>query len=254
MNSSELSSSSNGSETLECRQDTITAGGRGDSISKDPMMAKTKHTDTETNIDLIVGATKEVSKTDNEIKLLQPPDNFGVVRAGHIYRSSFVCIESIPFLVNNLNLKSVLYLKKLNIPTEVMQLYKRHNIRVIECDFERGNKGLNQLDSQVCSSALRDLCDESLHPILVHCKHGKHRTGTLIGVYRRLCDQWSISSIIAEYNLFAGPKSRIEDHWFIESFEYDHKVDNQRVKEIEIDIDIVNSRKEKEKASNDGDD
>lgn len=54
--------------------------------------------------------------------------------------------------------------------------------------------------------------------MLIHCNKGKHRTGSVIGCLRKLRG-WSLSSIVAEYHMFAQPKSRLEDQRFIEAFD-----------------------------------
>ncbi|GMN26054.1 hypothetical protein TIFTF001_001163 [Ficus carica] len=66
--------------------------------------------------------------------------------------------------------------------------------------------------------ALRILIDVRNHPILIHCKRGKHRTGCLVGCLRKL-QNWCLSSVLEEYKRFASVKARITDMKFIESFE-----------------------------------
>jgi tyrosine-protein phosphatase SIW14 len=36
------------------------------------------------------------------------------------------------------------------------------------------------------------------HPVFVHCEHGADRTGTMIGIYRRIDDHWSYARTYAE--------------------------------------------------------
>lgn len=66
--------------------------------------------------------------------------------------------------------------------------------------------------------ALKVLVDVRNHPILVHCKQGKHRTGCLVGCFRKL-QNWCLSSAFEEYQRFAGVKSRAADLTFIERFD-----------------------------------
>ncbi|MFQ6650669.1 hypothetical protein Gotur_022815, partial [Gossypium turneri] len=56
------------------------------------------------------------------------------------------------------------------------------------------------------------------HPVLIHCKRGKHRTGSLVGCLRKL-QNWCLSSVFQEYQHFAGIKSRDADMKFIETFD-----------------------------------
>jgi hypothetical protein len=43
------------------------------------------------------------------------------------------------------------------------------------------------------------------HPVLIHCNKGKHRTGCLVGCYRKV-QKWSMTAIFEEYRRFAHPK------------------------------------------------
>ncbi|KAL2938785.1 Tyrosine-protein phosphatase DSP1 [Bienertia sinuspersici] len=56
------------------------------------------------------------------------------------------------------------------------------------------------------------------HPVLIHCKRGKHRTGCLVGCLRKL-QKWCLSSIFDEYQRFAAAKARVSDQRFIELFD-----------------------------------
>ncbi|GAU14674.1 hypothetical protein TSUD_203230 [Trifolium subterraneum] len=66
--------------------------------------------------------------------------------------------------------------------------------------------------------ALKVVLDVRNHPVLIHCKRGKHRTGCLVGCIRRL-QRWCLSSIFDEYQRFAGAKARVSDQRFIELFD-----------------------------------
>ncbi|XP_010688911.2 probable tyrosine-protein phosphatase DSP4 isoform X1 [Beta vulgaris subsp. vulgaris] len=66
--------------------------------------------------------------------------------------------------------------------------------------------------------ALKVLLDARNHPVLIHCKRGKHRTGCLVGCLRKL-QKWCLSSIFDEYQRFAAAKARVSDQRFIELFD-----------------------------------
>ncbi|KAG6480977.1 hypothetical protein ZIOFF_057568 [Zingiber officinale] len=59
--------------------------------------------------------------------------------------------------------------------------------------------------------------DVSNHP-LIHCKRGKHRTGSVVGCQRKL-QHWCIASTIDEYNCYAAAKARVSDQNFIREFD-----------------------------------
>ena len=83
-----------------------------------------------------------------------------------------------------------------------------------------GNRKHNiHADRDTTARALETLMDKANHPVLLHCKKGKHRTGCIIGVLRKQRG-WAFSSIFTEYCGFEPQaKSREEDERFIEDFE-----------------------------------
>ncbi|XP_047179057.1 probable tyrosine-protein phosphatase DSP4 isoform X3 [Vigna umbellata] len=58
--------------------------------------------------------------------------------------------------------------------------------------------------------ALKVVLDVRNHPVIIHCKRGKHRTGCLVGCYRKL-QKWCLSSVFDEYQRFAAAKARVSD-------------------------------------------
>ncbi|KAI5427897.1 Tyrosine-protein phosphatase dsp3 [Lathyrus oleraceus] len=66
--------------------------------------------------------------------------------------------------------------------------------------------------------ALKILLDVRNHPVLIHCKRGKHRTGCVVGCFRKM-QNWCLSSVFEEYQCSAGAKSRTTDLTFIEMFD-----------------------------------
>jgi tyrosine-protein phosphatase SIW14 len=66
-------------------------------------------------------------------------------------------------------------------------------------------------------SILGLVVDKKNHPILIHCNHGKHRTGCVVGVLRK-SNGWDTPSILAEYSKYAEPKIRETDIKYITDF------------------------------------
>lgn len=56
--------------------------------------------------------------------------------------------------------------------------------------------------------ALTYLLQPQTFPALVCCNMGRHRTGTVVGCYRKL-QRWALSSILEEYRRYAGMKVRV---------------------------------------------
>lgn len=62
------------------------------------------------------------------------------------------------------------------------------------------------------------ILDRQNHPLLIHCNHGKHRTGCVVGVVRKLSG-WDIESVVDEYRSYAQPKIREVDVAYLEAFQ-----------------------------------
>eukprot|EP01138_Halocafeteria_seosinensis_P006959 gb/GECG01007117.1/.p1 GENE.gb/GECG01007117.1/~~gb/GECG01007117.1/.p1 ORF type:complete len:199 (+),score=21.71 gb/GECG01007117.1/:1-597(+) len=66
---------------------------------------------------------------------------------------------------------------------------------------------------------LRIICDTTFHPVMIHCRSGKHRTGCIIGCLRML-QGWNLQDIYDEYTDYAKPKERDYDMQFIKNFDF----------------------------------
>jgi tyrosine-protein phosphatase SIW14 len=60
--------------------------------------------------------------------------------------------------------------------------------------------------------------DKSNYPLLIHCNHGKHRTGCVVGVVRKVAG-WDAESVVAEYKSYAEPKAREVDVTYLDDFQ-----------------------------------
>ncbi|KAH0990959.1 hypothetical protein GBA52_002442 [Prunus armeniaca] len=88
----------------------------------------------------------------------------------------------------------------------------------IEGKKEASSSAASSIPKQTILEALKVLIDVRNHPVLIHCKRGKHRTGCLVGVLRKF-QNWCLASVFEEYQRFAGAKSRTTDLRFIETFD-----------------------------------
>ena len=138
-----------------------------------------------------------------------------------VHRSGAPKLENGSFLLS-LRLKTVISLTSLEmIPAELRTYYEGNNIQLITYDLGRGNrKHDTHTNREICNEALQDLLKEANRPLLIHCKKGKHRTGSVVGLLRRQRN-WSYANIFTEYCLFEPKeKSREEDERFIEDFSF----------------------------------
>ncbi|KAI5952762.1 hypothetical protein KGF54_003629 [Candida jiufengensis] len=161
---------------------------------------------------------------------LVPPLNFALVEDG-IYRSGFPMEINYPFL-SQLNLKTIIYLgdlghnldenpkkkkkKEKDGSIEILNQYlkwidKQQNITfhnlLINSSQEPFNKNSENLQSlKSLTIALQLILNPKNYPILIHSNKGKHRTGLLVGLMRKLLQGWCLSGIFEEYEKFAMGK------------------------------------------------
>ncbi|XP_074576103.1 inositol diphosphatase DSP3-like [Curcuma longa] len=156
------------------------------------------------------------SASVSEDEVLVPPFNFGVVEHG-IYRSGFPAAANVQFL-RTLNLKSIVCLCSEQFSEEVAEFIRSERIRVFQFGLGGTRETLSTVTSDIITRALGAILDIRNHPILIHCKRGKHRTGCLVGCFRKL-QNWRMSSVHEEYMKFAAPKVRESDMKFMEAFD-----------------------------------
>ncbi|KGN66676.1 tyrosine-protein phosphatase DSP3 isoform X2 [Cucumis sativus] len=148
--------------------------------------------------------------------LLLPPTNFSMVEDG-IFRSGFPQPSNFSFL-RSLNLRSIIYLCPEPYPEENLKFLKANNIKLFQFKIEGKKEPFVSIPKDAILEALKVLIDVRNHPILIHCKRGKHRTGSLVGCLRKF-QNWCLTSVFEEYQRFAGIKSRATDLQFIETFD-----------------------------------
>ncbi|GMJ11357.1 plant and fungi atypical dual-specificity phosphatase 3 [Hibiscus trionum] len=156
----------------------------------------------------------EDDEGDNAV--MEPPYNFSTVEEG-VYRAGCPRPSNFAFL-ETLNLRSIIYLCLEPYPEENMEFLRAHHIQLFQFGIEGKKEPSFAAPTDAIREALKILIDVRNHPVLIHCNHGKHRTGRLVGCLRKL-QNWCFSSVIDEYKCFAGIKSRTTDVKFIEIFD-----------------------------------
>ncbi|KAG2241476.1 hypothetical protein Bca52824_096539 [Brassica carinata] len=150
-----------------------------------------------------------------ELNLI-PPLNFSMVDNG-IFRSGFPDPANFSFL-QTLGLRSIIYLCPEPYPESNIQFLKSNGITLFQFGIEGNKEPFVIIPDQKIRKALNVLLDEKNHPVLIHCKRGKHRTGCLVGCLRKL-QKWCLTSIFDEYQRFAAAKARVSDQRFMEIFD-----------------------------------
>lgn len=131
------------------------------------------------------------------------PTNFGVVAPG-IYRSSFPISEDFQYL-QSLQLKTILSLVKKDFSLEFQDFVKSNNINHIVLDMI-GTKKV-EISEAMMKNIISIALDQSRYPILIHCNHGRHRTGCAVAAVRYV-KGWELKNTLQEYHDFAAPKAR----------------------------------------------
>ncbi|XAR68142.1 Protein-tyrosine-phosphatase [Bertholletia excelsa] len=152
----------------------------------------------------------------NGEELYVPPLNFAMVDNG-IFRSGFPDTANFTFL-QTLGLRSIICLCPEPYPEANAQFLKSNGIRLFQFGIEGRKEPFVNIPEDAIREALKVLLDVKNHPVLIHCKRGKHRTGCLVGCLRKL-QRWCLSSVFDEYQCFAAAKARVTDQRFMELFD-----------------------------------
>ncbi|XP_071697117.1 inositol diphosphatase DSP1-like [Rutidosis leptorrhynchoides] len=162
-------------------------------------------------------STTSTDKSDsNGEELYTPPLNFSMVDNG-IYRSGFPDTANFSFL-KTLGLRSIVYLCPEPYPDHNVEFLKANRIQLFQFGIEGTKEPFVNIPEETIREALKVVLDVRNHPLLIHCKRGKHRTGCLVGCLRKI-QRWCLTSIFDEYQRFAAAKARISDQRFMELFD-----------------------------------
>ncbi|KAF4624628.1 hypothetical protein G7Y89_g13539 [Cudoniella acicularis] len=167
----------------------------------------------------VEGIENEVPKSLQTIKSKAKeegkPLNFGIVVPGSIYRSSFPQTEDFQYL-QSLGLKTIVSLVNKDFPPEFKAFIKGQGIchRIIDM---AGTKKV-EISETIMNSIMEIVLDKENYPLLVHCNHGKHRTGCAVAVIRHAYG-WNVNDIVEEYHGYAEPKVRECDVRYIREYQ-----------------------------------
>ncbi|TYI59113.1 hypothetical protein E1A91_D10G011400v1 [Gossypium mustelinum] len=159
------------------------------------------------------------TEDDNDNKgeeLFVPPLNFAMVDNG-VFRSGFPDSANFSFL-QSLGLRSIIYLCPESYPEANNEFLKANGIRLFQFGIDGCKEPFVNIPEETIREALNVVLDVKNHPLLIHCKRGKHRTGCVVGCLRKL-QRWCLSSIFDEYQRFAAAKARVSDQRFMEKFD-----------------------------------
>ncbi|PWY93718.1 tyrosine phosphatase [Aspergillus sclerotioniger CBS 115572] len=161
-------------------------------------------------------ARHKASSIESEPAQSELPDNFGEVVKG-VYRSAFPHPWNLHAL-KKLGLKNIITLVDEAYTSSHVVFLKENGIAHHRILVQANKDPDVKIPDTVMCRILELLLDKSNHPILIHCNKGKHRTGCVVGCFRKL-QGWESRDIIDEYFHHSYPKSRLLDEKFINEFD-----------------------------------
>ncbi|KAK5656241.1 hypothetical protein OQA88_5003 [Cercophora sp. LCS_1] len=197
----------------------ISAAGGDVELTPTEMLGRTEHVEyPKAVVDVfgsIQGYTDFMSPVPQQaLPTVGRPHNFGVVVPG-VYRSSFPQTHDYTF-IEALKLKTVVTLVQKDFPEGYQPWMAKNGIRHHVFNMKGTKK--EDIPIKIMKSILRLVLDRQNHPLLIHCNHGKHRTGCVVAVVRKVSG-WDLRNILDEYCNYAEPKVRECDIKYISGFE-----------------------------------
>ncbi|KAL6864528.1 tyrosine phosphatase family domain-containing protein [Trichoderma novae-zelandiae] len=143
------------------------------------------------------------------------PVNFGLVIPG-VYRSSYPKKEDFGFL-KGLKLKTIVTLVKKDEPDPDLEAFVAAN-GIQQVIFNMKGTKKEPIPPSTMAAILEIVLDRQNYPLVIHCNHGKHRTGCVVAAVRKLSG-WKLERALDEYKSYATPKIRECDVDYITSFQ-----------------------------------
>ncbi|KAK4054548.1 tyrosine-protein phosphatase required for protection against superoxide stress (By similarity) [Microbotryomycetes sp. JL201] len=150
-------------------------------------------------------------------RVLIPPPNFGMVEDS-LFRSGQPSELNFPFL-EKLKLKTIVWLAPEDPGSRFLNFLDDQQITLHHLGVENA-VNYDPITEEVVLHALDIIINKDNAPLMVMCNLGRHRTGTVVGIFRKL-QRWNLASILEEYRRYAGPKVRVLNEQFIELFDCD---------------------------------
>ena len=103
-------------------------------------------------------------------------------------------------------------------PKEMVAFYEACGIKLLFVYLEHVNEPFAfPAHHSVISRVLSVVMNVQSHPVLMHCEDGNHQTGLVCACLRK-AQQWSLSSIYAEFSLFNGGKHNLMVQQFVDLY------------------------------------
>lgn len=142
----------------------------------------------------------------------RPELNFGNV-IPDVYRAGCPEAEDHIFL-QSLGLKTMLSLIDKKRPEAFEAFIEQNGIKHVVAHLEGTKHGI---PIGPVEHILSIVLDKRNYPLLIHCNHGRHRTGCIVAIVRKI-NGMEVASVIEEYKHFSAPKPRDIDIDYITKF------------------------------------
>lgn len=96
-------------------------------------------------------------------------------------------------------------MKKDELDHDLVSFVTSNDIRQVIFNMKGTKK--EAIPMSTMSSILELVLDRDNYPLMLHCNHGKHRTGCVVAAIRKLSG-WQLNTVIDEYKSYAEPKVR----------------------------------------------
>ncbi|KUI73855.1 Tyrosine-protein phosphatase SIW14 [Cytospora mali] len=157
--------------------------------------------------------SNELDELDEEKTIPDQPTNFGIVVPG-VYRSSFPQESDYAF-IQKLKLKTIITLVDKEFPETFHPFMQANGIQHRHITMQGTKK--EAIPVSTMASILQVVHDKRNHPVLIHCNQGRHRTGCVVALVRKM-QNWHMDRILDEYKAFAAPKPRDCDVEYVTNF------------------------------------
>jgi protein tyrosine/serine phosphatase len=124
-----------------------------------------------------------------------PAINFSEVVKGKIYRSGEPALWEYEGFAKKYGIKTIINMQTdmVAVEAEIAEAAK-HGIKVISLPIV----GYLYPTDKDISKIYKELTDKKNYPVLIHCYHGRDRTGLLVGFYRVFKQNWGVEQAYSE--------------------------------------------------------